>query len=80
MKERLNSLASIPSVISGGTQVLLIIVQYHPNGGGSIMLWVCFVVAGTGAVVRVEEKLNVVKYRDILNGNLFQSAQDLRLG
>ncbi len=36
--------------------------------------------AGTGRLVRVEGKLNGAKYRDILNENLFHSAQDLRLG
>lgn len=30
--------------------------------------------------VRVEGKLNGAKYRDILNENLVQSTQDLRLG
>ena len=35
---------------------------------------------GTGRLVRVEGKLNAAKYRDILNENLVQSAQDLRLG
>ncbi len=36
--------------------------------------------SGTGRLVRVEGKLNGAKYRDILNENLFHSAQDLRLG
>ena len=44
------------------------------------MLWGCFSAAGTGGLVRVEGKLNGAKYRDILNENLVQSAQDLRLG
>ena len=33
-----------------------------------------------GGLVRVEGKLNGAKYRDILNENLVQSAQGLRLG
>ncbi len=37
------------------------------HGGGSIMLWGCF------------SKMNAAKYRDILDENLLQSAQDLRL-
>ena len=48
------------------------------HGGGSIMLWGCFSVAGR--LVRVEGKLNGQRYIDILHENLVQSAQDLRLG
>ncbi len=48
--------------------------------GSSLMLWGCFSAAGTGRLIRVEGKLNGAKYRDILNENLFHSAQDLRLG
>uniref|UniRef100_A0A8K9UWK2 Uncharacterized protein n=1 Tax=Oncorhynchus mykiss TaxID=8022 RepID=A0A8K9UWK2_ONCMY len=36
------------------------------RGGGSIMLWGCFS-AGTGRLVRIEEKMNRVKYREILD-------------
>jgi hypothetical protein len=50
------------------------------HGGDSIMLWECFSEAGTGKLVRIEAKMNVAKCRDILDGNLLQSAQDLRLG
>ena len=44
------------------------------------MLWGCFSGAGTGRLVRIEGKLNGAKYREILDENLLQSTQDLRLG
>ena len=49
-------------------------------GGGSIMLWGYFPAAATRRLVRIEGKMNGAKYRDILDENLLQSAQDLRLG
>ena len=50
------------------------------HGGGSTMLWGCFSEAGIGRLVRIEGKMNAAKYREILDENLFQSAQDLKLG
>ncbi len=49
------------------------------HGGGSIMLWGCFSAAGTTTGCN-RGKMNAAKYRDILDENLLQSAQDLRLG
>ncbi len=50
------------------------------HGGSSIMQCGCFSGAGTGEAIREDGKLNAAKYRDILNENLVQSTQDLRLG
>ena len=50
------------------------------HGGGSIMLWGCFSAAETGRLVRMEGKMNGAKYKEILDENLLQSAQDLKLG
>ena len=49
------------------------------HGGGSIMLRGCFSAAGTGTLVRIKGQMNGAKYREILDENLLQSAQDLRL-
>ena len=35
--------------------------------------------AGTGRLLRVKGKMNGAKYREVLDENLFQSAQDVRL-
>ena len=50
------------------------------HGGGSIIPWGSFSVAGTERLVRIEGKMNREKYREILDVNLLQSTQDLRLG
>jgi hypothetical protein len=48
------------------------------HGDDSIMLWGCFSAPGT--LDRIGGKINGAKYREILDENLLQSAQDLRLG
>ena len=69
----------MPRVTSGGNQAPLInTFPTVKHGGGSIMLWGCF--SETGRHVRIEEKVNGAKYREIHVKNLLQSAQDLRLG
>jgi hypothetical protein len=50
------------------------------HGGGSIMPWECFSVAGIGRRVRIEGTMNGAKYREFLEENLLQNAQDLTLG
>jgi hypothetical protein len=40
----------------------------------------CFSAARTRRLVRIEGKMNRAKYREILDENLLQSAQHLRLG
>ena len=44
------------------------------------MLWGCSSAAETGRLVGIEGKMNGAKYTEILDENLLQSAQDLRLG
>ena len=39
-----------------------------------------FSAAGSGRLVRIEGKMNRAKYREILDENLLQYSQDLRLG
>jgi hypothetical protein len=50
------------------------------HGGGRIMQWGCFSAALTERRVGIEAKMNGAKYSDILDENLLQSTQDLRLG
>ena len=50
------------------------------HGGGSIMLWGWFSASRTRRLVRIEGRMNGAKYRENLDENRFQSAQDLRLG
>ena len=49
------------------------------HGGSGNVLWGCFSVAGTRRLVKIEAKMNGAKYREIIDENQLQSAQDLRL-
>ena len=66
-----------PNVTSGGKPGTIPTVK---QGGGSIMLWGCFSAVGTRRLVRIKGKMNGAKYREIIDENLLQSAQALRLG
>ena len=78
MKPRLNCLASIISIMSEGNQAPLLTCpipcwrRQHVVG--------VFSSGRDGGLVRVEGKLIAANYRDVLNENLVQSTQDLRLG
>jgi hypothetical protein len=50
------------------------------HSGGSIMLWGFFSATGTGRPVRIVAKMNGAKCREIIDENLLQSTQNLRLG
>ena len=50
------------------------------HGVGSIMRWGGFPTVRTERLGRIEAKMNSAKYREILDENLLQSIQDLRLG
>ena len=43
------------------------------------MMWGCISAAWTKRLVRIEGKMNGAKYRKVLDENLLQSTQDLRL-
>ena len=56
------------------------IIPMVKHGVGNIIIpWECFSVAVTCRLVRADGKLNE-QSTDILDGNLVQNAQDLRLG
>ena len=50
------------------------------HGVGSTILWGCISSAGSGGLAFIVGKLNRALYRDILDENLLQSTQGLRLG
>ena len=50
------------------------------HGGGSLMMWGCFSVAGTGNLNRVPDIMDSQKYQDILKRNVMPSVGKLNLG
>ncbi len=68
----------------GENQALLITCPIQSQQWSMVVAASCcgvfFSAAGTGRLVAIEGKMNAAKYRDILDENLLQSAQDLRLG
>ncbi len=83
MRPRYNLLALILSGMCGENQALLITCSIQSQQWSMVAAASCcvfFSAAGTGRLVAIEGKMNVAKYRDILDENLLQSAQDLRLG
>ena len=81
MRLKLSFLAIKENAMSGANPTPFITPRTlsPQHGGGSIMLWGCFSSAGTGNLVRIEGMVDGAKYREILEGNLFQSDRDLRL-
>ena len=77
MEPRLNSLAWMSSVTPRGN--LAPSLRWSMVVAGSCCVG-CFSAAGTRRLVRIEGKMNGAKSREILDENLLQSTQDLRLG
>lgn len=48
-------------------------------GGGSIMLWGCVASSGTGNIVKVEGRMDSNQYQQILQNNVKESVQKLKL-
>lgn len=47
------------------------------HDGGNIMLWGRFSAVGPSKLVRIGDKMNATKYREMLEKNLMQSARNL---
>lgn len=48
-------------------------------GGGSIILWGCFIASRTGNLIKMEENMKKEEDVEIFKGNLQQSAEKLGL-
>lgn len=74
MKLKLNFLVTKENTMSGTHPTRIIPPRTIPivkHGGGCIMLWGCFAATGTRRLVRIEGKGDGVKYKEILDQNLF---------
>ena len=70
MRLKFSILAIKENAISGANPTPLITLSIPSS----------FSSAGTGKLVRIEGMMDGTKYSEILEGNLFQSSRDLRLG
>ena len=55
------------------------IVPRVKHGGGSLMFWGCMSSAGTGALIRVDGRMNAAHYQEILEQGLLPSVKKLKL-
>ena len=82
MRLNFSFLAIKENAMSGTNPTPLITGEHHPHS--EAWWWhhhaLCFSLAGTWKLVRIERIMDGAKYSDILEGNLFQSSRDLRLG
>ena len=81
MRQTFNSLGRSPSAMSGEHQALLI--TWLTLRWSTVVAAACYAGAsqqqGTEGLVRIEGRMNVAKYREVLEENLLPSARDLRL-
>ncbi len=49
-------------------------------GGGLVMLWGCFASSGTEKLQRVEGKMDLLKYQEILGENVMLPVRKLNFG
>lgn len=68
----MNAMRQVWRKNAGTTHHQANIITTVKHGGGSIMLWQCFSVAGTRRLVRIEGKMKAGMYKDILDKNLLQ--------
>ena len=49
------------------------------HGGGSITLWACVTVSGTGNISLVEGRMDSIKYQQIIGANITPSVKMLKM-